>query len=278
MTDLPKRSITAILFAAIVLLFVYFSFYSFLLLLIGIILGSIWELQNLFEKAQWTIDRKYLWIKTLLSILLIIYPVFDNQHSVWHTFYFTFLLLSGELFTEFLFRKNFAQSIAEFFILLYVWIFLTSALDVFYFANAQQYHLYYPLTIVFLIWTNDTFAYLIGRLFGKHKLMPNVSPKKSIEGLTGGLIFSLLTGFLMYTYFLSDKSHWSITDSISICLIVSIVGTIGDLIESKLKRMAHVKDSGCILPGHGGLLDRFDAWFLSIPAIDLYFQIKQWFG
>lgn len=277
MSDLPKRSLTAILFAAIVLMCTYFSFYSFLLLLIGIVLGSITELQNLFEKAQWRIDRNYLWIKTLLSILLIVYPCFDNQHSLWNTFYFTFILLSVVLFAEFLFRKNFAQSIAEFFILLYVWIFLYSALDVFYFANAQQYNFYYPLTIILIIWTNDTFAYFTGTVFGKHKLMPDVSPKKSVEGLAGGLIFSIIAGFLMYTYFLSDKAHWSVTDSISISLIVSIVGTMGDLIESKLKRIAHVKDSGRILPGHGGILDRFDAWFLSIPAIALYFQIKQWF-
>jgi phosphatidate cytidylyltransferase len=111
-----------------------------------------------------------------------------------------------------------------------------------------------------IIWSNDTFAYLSGRFFGKHKLFERISPKKTWEGTAGGFIFAIIAG-VVYAYF-TDESFlfWGIG-----ACIVSVGGVIGDLIESKIKRITGVKDSGNIMPGHGGILDRFDAIMFAAP-------------
>ncbi|SFC77796.1 phosphatidate cytidylyltransferase [Flavobacterium phragmitis] len=127
-----------------------------------------------------------------------------------------------------------------------------------------------------LIWTNDTFAYLVGKSMGKHKLFERVSPKKTIEGFLGGVVFAAFAGFLISKFYIQAKpefSNMSILIWTIIALIVSIFGTIGDLIESKFKRIAGVKDSGSIMPGHGGILDRLDSVIFVAPIIFLFYQI-----
>ncbi|WP_264523561.1 phosphatidate cytidylyltransferase [Flavobacterium sp. N502536] len=127
-----------------------------------------------------------------------------------------------------------------------------------------------------LIWTNDTFAYLVGKSMGKHKLFERISPKKTIEGFLGGVVFAAFAGFLISKLYIQPKPDFS-TKSILIwmiiALIVSVFGTIGDLIESKFKRVAGVKDSGSIMPGHGGVLDRLDSVIFVAPIIFLFYQI-----
>lgn len=127
-----------------------------------------------------------------------------------------------------------------------------------------------------LIWTNDTFAYLIGKSMGKHKLFERVSPKKTIEGFLGGMVFAAFAGFLISKFYIQPNpafSSKSILIWTIIALIVSIFGTIGDLIESKFKRIAGIKDSGSIMPGHGGILDRLDSVIFVAPIIFLFYQI-----
>lgn len=127
-----------------------------------------------------------------------------------------------------------------------------------------------------LIWTNDTFAYLVGKSMGKHKLFERVSPKKTIEGFLGGVVFAAFAGFLISKLYIQPNpafSSKSILIWMIIALIVSIFGTIGDLIESKFKRISGVKDSGSIMPGHGGILDRLDSVIFVAPIIFLFYQI-----
>ncbi|MDI1256066.1 MAG: phosphatidate cytidylyltransferase [Flavobacterium sp.] len=132
------------------------------------------------------------------------------------------------------------------------------------------------ISIFILIWTNDTFAYIVGKSIGRHKLFERISPKKTIEGFIGGVIFAIIAGFLISKYYFNpspkhfDKSVliWTIT-----AFIVSFFGTIGDLIESKFKRVAGVKDSGKIMPGHGGVLDRLDSIIFAAPFVFLFYQI-----
>lgn len=125
------------------------------------------------------------------------------------------------------------------------------------------------IALFILIWTNDTMAYAVGKSLGKNKLFERVSPKKTVEGFLGGLLFVILCSVILSKYYISQPVlHW-----IVIALIVGILGTIGDLIESKLKRIAGVKDSGRIMPGHGGILDRLDSIIFAGPFVFLFFQI-----
>lgn len=120
-----------------------------------------------------------------------------------------------------------------------------------------------------LLWVNDTGAFLVGSAIGKHKMIPHVSPGKSWEGFFGGMILAL-TGAWVLSIFWTEASlsQWLI-----IALICSVVGTTGDLFESKLKRRAGVKDSGKIMPGHGGMLDRFDALLFVIPCVYCFLKL-----
>lgn len=125
------------------------------------------------------------------------------------------------------------------------------------------------LSIFILIWVNDTFAFLVGKTFGKHKLFEKVSPKKTIEGFVGGFIFSIVAGIILAQFLmLQSYIHW-----VFIAILVSVFGTLGDLVESKFKRIANVKDSGNIMPGHGGVLDRLDSIIFVAPIVFLFYQI-----
>ena len=125
------------------------------------------------------------------------------------------------------------------------------------------------LYLYFVVWCSDVFAYFVGVKFGKHKLIETVSPKKSIEGLIGGTIFALIAGLLINHYLLEKSVLW-----ITILTIELIaIGVLGDLIESMIKRSANVKDSGTLIPGHGGMYDRFDSIIFASPLLFLYINI-----
>lgn len=123
--------------------------------------------------------------------------------------------------------------------------------------------------IFILIWVNDTFAYLVGRTLGRTKLYPAVSPKKTIEGSLGGLIFALATAYIMSWY----ESKLSLMEWMVLATVIVVAGSLGDLLESKFKRMAGVKDSGAILPGHGGIWDRLDSLVFAAPFAYLVLNI-----
>lgn len=134
---------------------------------------------------------------------------------------------------------------------------------------------YQPIIIAgaFLIaWSNDTFAYLVGKNFGKNKLLERISPKKTIEGFIGGFIFSIVTGCLIAFF----TKSLSINMWLIISIIMSIFGTLGDLIQSKFKRQAGVKDSGTIMPGHGGIFDRLDSVIFASPFLFAFLQILKY--
>ncbi|MFC0343571.1 phosphatidate cytidylyltransferase [Epilithonimonas hispanica] len=123
-----------------------------------------------------------------------------------------------------------------------------------------------------LIWSSDTFAYLTGKFFGKHKMAPKISPKKTWEGFAGGVILTLILGFFVEQYFPELRGNWMIVG-----LLISIFAPLGDLVESQLKRSFAVKDSGNIIPGHGGILDRLDSFIICAPVIYLYFILEKLF-
>jgi phosphatidate cytidylyltransferase len=126
------------------------------------------------------------------------------------------------------------------------------------------------LGFFFLQWASDTGAYLVGISIGRHPLFPRVSPKKSWEGFVGGVIITQAIAVVISMYFtVLSRMDW-----IVIATIISIFGVLGDLVESLMKRSLQVKDSGTILPGHGGILDRFDSVIFSAPIVFVYLQLK----
>lgn len=125
-----------------------------------------------------------------------------------------------------------------------------------------------PLSVFVFLWVNDSGAYCIGSLLGRHKLFPRISPGKSWEGSIGGAVFVLAAAYAI-SYFL-DGSMLTMPQWMGLGLVVVVFGTWGDLVESLLKRTLGIKDSGNILPGHGGMLDRFDSSLLAIPAAVVY--------
>lgn len=144
---------------------------------------------------------------------------------------------------------------------------------------AMNYSPYILLTIFVLMWLNDTGAYLVGCSIGRHKLIERVSPKKTWEGFFGGLIFSMAVSLLIF-YFIKpfegmEHIDMSLIFWLSVGAIVSIIGTWGDLIESMIKRDLQIKDSGNLIPGHGGILDRIDSILFVLPAILLFLHFWQ---
>ena len=121
-----------------------------------------------------------------------------------------------------------------------------------------------------LIWSSDTFAYFTGKFFGKHKMAPKISPKKTWEGFGGGVILTLVAGFFVEQYYPELRGNWIIVG-----FLISVFAPLGDLVESQLKRTFGVKDSGNIIPGHGGILDRLDSFIICVPVVYLYFILEK---
>lgn len=138
------------------------------------------------------------------------------------------------------------------------------------FCFGPTYYSQFILAIFLLIWSNDTFAYLVGSFIGKNKMYERISPGKTWEGTIGGAILTVASSFLIYKWF----GILQLYDWIIISVIVAVFGTLGDLVESMLKRSVGVKDSGNIMPGHGGILDRFDSLIMVAPFVFLYLILK----
>ena len=154
---------------------------------------------------------------------------------------------------------------------------LFSLLNFIVFKSDYTYNSYYALLIFIFIWLNDTSAYLVGTALGKHRLFPRISPLKSWEGFWGGLIVTLSIAqlfayFCPPHFFPANLLNLSWYDWLFLPMIIVIFGTWGDLLESLMKRTYGVKDSGKLLPGHGGILDRLDSVMLAIPAVFLYIK------
>ncbi|SEN25116.1 phosphatidate cytidylyltransferase [bacterium A37T11] len=133
-----------------------------------------------------------------------------------------------------------------------------------------EYRYAVPLGFLIMLWSNDTGAYLAGRSFGKHHLFERHSPKKTWEGFAGGVLLAIVAS-LVLAHFFQEIASWQ---WLGCALIISVIGTFGDLTESMLKRSLNVKDSGSLLPGHGGLLDRFDGLLLAAPLVYVFLRLS----
>ena len=225
------------------------------------------EFKKMFEKTDNPIEAANFILSGILIYLIVILFLLD----VWGMSYLLliilviFKLIIGELFKE---HKNPITIIGvEFFGLLYI-VLPLALLNFFYYPELNfggpANHLLIGFLIV--IWGNDTFAYLSGMMFGKHKLFERISPKKTWEGTIGGGIFSIIAAIVLSLFF-NDLNAF---EWIGYALTIVIFGTFGDLFESLIKRSLGVKDSGNIMPGHGGILDRFDSILMAAPFAYIY--------
>ena len=140
-------------------------------------------------------------------------------------------------------------------------------------SGVEGYY-YAPVLAIFVfIWVNDTAAYFFGSLIGKIKLIEHISPKKSVEGFIAGILFTIIASLIFGRLY----AEFSVIFWIGFAVVIALFGTLGDLFESLIKRTSSVKDSGNLIPGHGGILDRIDSLLVAIPAIYIYLTIFTYF-
>lgn len=266
MKELFKRSITGILYVFLLLAAAILNTeaFNFLFLVFG--LACLYEFKKLIKLSGYYIFLAFLGLWWLFLYLIEDYTQKRELALILLvTTLATDIFLIGELFQN---RRLKYSNMARFAISLFYigngFIFLTM-------IPYYEYHFakFLIIGIFILIWVNDSFAFLVGKTFGKHKLFPSVSPKKTIEGFAGGFIFALIASLILAEYD-NDLSRWQ---WLLLTVVVVVTGTLGDLVESKFKRMAGVKDSGAILPGHGGLLDRLDSLIFAAPFAYLTLQV-----
>jgi phosphatidate cytidylyltransferase len=272
--DLYKRSLTGIvlvgllygaLFAGPLTFYLFFS----LLNVIGL-----WEFYNMVKRPEWK-PQRYVGIVSGLVTITVFYLAASGQVRMELLFVLIPVIFFVFLFE--LFRKTSFPIVNvgfTLFAILYISVPI-SMLSFMAFVPAAGGSVYDPWIIgayFLLIMINDSAGYLVGVPFGKNRLFERISPKKSWEGAIGGLVFTLLTAWLISIY-LSEPGTivWLV-----IGLLVVIFGTFGDLVESMFKRSLNVKDSGNIFPGHGGILDRYDAIFVSAPFVVAYLKLFVW--
>lgn len=252
MNELFVRIISGIVYAAAIFLALWSGQLATTILFIVLGLTCLFELQKL-------LDFKNYLSYFAFPIALIYFNYFNSFDTLIFFFIvacvFVKLLLLRDLFS--LKGRNAFREKKHLITLMYIvpsMVFLTLIPKLF-----NGYNTMALLYVFILMWVNDSFAFLFGKNFGKQKLFEKISPKKTVEGFLAGFIFTIISGFIIgYFSPILDVYNW-----IMIGMIVSVFGTLGDLVQSKFKRKAFVKDSGKILPGHGGVFDRMDSIIFS---------------
>lgn len=270
-----KRTGSAIVFAAIMLTgLLWKDAYVFTNLTLVINVLCLREyfllMQKVDHEAHWPA-----WLPLLVQVIGVFFvflfsPLGDNPMAApfWTAFKLIPMAAAAILMGATLFPKpGLKATLYAFGGLLYI------TLPMILFGRLRAYDYVLPIAVVGMVWINDTMAYIVGSFIGKTPFSP-ISPKKTWEGTAGGALLTIIAagiyGSLPVIYNIegAGKLHW-----IMIALIVATTGTLGDLFESKMKRMADVKDSGNIMPGHGGALDRFDSIIIAIPFVYVYYSL-----
>ena len=253
MKELLIRTLTGVSLIVLVAGSILLGPETFTAILLLIYLLGVKELYGLLQKRGLSVR----WFRAIPGTLLLLlaYAVFQFGLSLF------WLLLPPGLWLITALRGGITLSGSLAFLWLAVPLSSLGALG--WVEDYGQYQYTFPLTLIALVWINDTFAYLSGSLLGRHKMTPVLSPGKTWEGFTGGLLITLVAGWLSWKLTgLSSLWAW-----FGISLLVTLLGLAGDLFESGLKRTVKVKDTGGLLPGHGGILDRFDSMLFVAPAV-----------
>jgi phosphatidate cytidylyltransferase len=271
MSNFWQRTLTGTLFVAVLVGAIFWTRYSFILLLFTICVLGLQEYVTLFKERENKPDM----IATVTSgaglclIWSVLFIIPENDYLENNAIVLMIIcLLISPLISwingKKLIISNIQLSLASVLYLnLGLFCFAGIAFLKYYpeTVSATPYNRYIGLGYLLLLWSSDTFAYLTGRAFGRTPLAPKISPKKTWEGLIGGTICTILVAVIIY----KTMGYLTLPQWIGLSVIIVVFGTIGDLIESRFKRVMGVKDSGTILPGHGGILDRFDSLLFSAP-------------
>lgn len=246
--------------------YLYYGLITFLLLV------GTWECIKIMKFG----DGYEKWV--VLPIVLFIFYLFSKRFF-YHDFYFNFRLseilaislIVIAVVTLFKFTSElYFDSGKLIFTVIYVALPFSFALGL---PKFSSYDSNFSLEVIFLfilIWSSDTFAYLVGKFFGKHKMAPKISPKKTWEGYAGGVVLTLVLSYFVEMYQPQLRGNWMIVG-----FLIAAFAPLGDLVESQLKRTFGVKDSGNIIPGHGGVLDRLDSFLICVPVVYLYFILEK---
>lgn len=279
MSNFWTRTITGLSMVFILLAALWFSGWVFMVIFLVINILGLWEFYGLITKEEIQPQKYYgiaagtlLYVVTAVTSLI---PHSPDNH-LWFSlipFILPIPLFSLTFIVE-VYRKrpnplvNIAVTTLGFY-----YVSLPFSLLI-YFNNADVLHFWgMPVILVgyfIFTWLYDTAAYLYGKQFGKHKLFERISPKKTWEGTIAGAIVTLFSAFILHLL----VTDLPLTDWLALACIVLFFGTQGDLVESLIKRSLNIKDSGSILPGHGGILDRFDTMLISAPFVFLYFFFR----
>ncbi len=267
MNNFFTRSITALFFAIACVSCIYFPGYIHLLFFIFSIIGFNEYLKINGPKRRKSLNFVYLFIAVLMSASFALAQLgLVDQKYLWINVF----SIAAVFFIELYQKEQIPFDQLAKLILGYVYVIIPFALFTgLGYIISSEYSFELPLGFLFLLWANDSGAYVFGITLGKNRLFERISPKKSWEGFFGGLIIASIAAYIISMYFHSiDTSDW-----ILLSLIIVVFGTMGDLVESMLKRSKDMKDSGSILPGHGGVLDRFDGLLLAAPLVYAYLQL-----
>jgi phosphatidate cytidylyltransferase len=276
LSNIVKRALSGAVFIALVIGSILWHPYSFAAVFAALTAWALLEFYHIVENDSVHPEK---WTGTLTGVFLFVATFLYKQGCVGANIFLWLIPLSALICIPRLYRNNefnfrgLAYTLAG---TVYIALPFSLLSGVVFPSRAMTYSPGILIGFFALLWTNDTFAYLSGVCFGKHRLFERISPKKSWEGFFGGLIFTL-TASLLVAHFvpLSDCPatstacfHWLV-----IAAIIVIFGVYGDLLESLLKRNMQIKDSGHFLPGHGGILDRFDAVLPAAPMVYFYLKI-----
>lgn len=281
MNNFIKRTLTGILFVAVLVGAILYSATTFTLLFALITGMAVWEFATLINQGGKAVINRP--ICGLAGVWLFLAITGFNEGMFGSEAFAPYLLiLIYLLVSELYLRRPDPVSNWAYTMMSQLYVALPFALlSVLYFYPMQAVRdgqvvvgisPILPLAVFIFLWASDSGAYLVGSLIGKHRLFERISPKKSWEGSIGGGVLALIAAWALWCFF----PFMTLWQWMGMALVVVVFGTWGDLVESLMKRQLGIKDSGNILPGHGGILDRFDSAMLAIPAVVVYLYTLTW--
>jgi len=254
--ELLKRVLIAVIFIPLILSIFYLGGFALSSFLGIIVLIQMFEIREMFIKKGITISV----IMLPFSIMVFISSAYFDLNMVLASFFMIFVFVSGNDLFQNKLEGSLNRISASLFSVIYTAVFLSSI----YRIRNMEKGVFLILSLIALIWITDSSAYFVGRKYGKHRGIFKASPKKSLQGFLAGIFSAFIGAFII-----AEFAGFTIIQTLAVAISAGIFGQLGDLFESMLKRDVGIKDSSSIIPGHGGILDRFDSLMLAAPAFYL---------